>query len=137
MKTILKLVMAIHIALYRLTGGKVGGKMGSTILLLDSVGRKSGQRLTAPVVYFEDNGNYVVAASYGGAPNHPGWYFNLMAQPFTTIQVMGNLFQVTVTEAQGEERERLWAKLVAGNPQFAGYKQKTERVIPLLILSPK
>jgi F420H(2)-dependent quinone reductase len=137
MKMFMRMWMAMHVFLYRLTGGKVLGKMGKTdVLLLDTVGRKSGQQRTIPVMFFRDGGAYVITASAGGAPSNPGWYYNLRAHPQTTIQVMDQRINVTASEADQGERERLWAKLVSLNPQFKGYETRTTRKIPMLLLKP-
>lgn len=136
MKTIIQMWMAVHVFVYRLTGGKLGGKMGGDVLLLDTVGRKSGKQRTNPLMFFRDGSAYVITASAGGAPANPGWYYNLLAHPLTTIQVMDRRIQVTVSEADQDECERLWAKLVSISPQFQGYETKTTRKIPMLLLKP-
>ena len=136
MKIFMQIWMAIHVFLYRVTGGKIGGKMGGDVLLLDTVGRKSGKQRTNPVMFFRDGGAYVITASAGGAPANPGWYYNLRAHPKTTIQVMGQRIHVTASEADQGERKRLWAKLVSLSPQFKGYETKTPRKIPMLLLKP-
>lgn len=138
MKWLLRRFLATHIGLYRLTGGRVGGKLGNNaILLLYTVGRKSGRQQITPLVYFRDGNSYVITASNGGAARHPAWYYNLKARPQTQIQVMGRQIQVTVEEAAAPVHERLWQQLIAGHPQFAGYQAKTARVIPLLVLHPR
>ena len=137
MKMIIRLFMALHIFLYRMTKGKFGGQMGpNAILLLHSVGRKSGQARVSPLVYFRDGENYVVTASNGGGERHPGWYFNLKQQPATKIEVMDAVLPVTARIAAGEERSRLWTKLTANSPQFIDYEKKTSREIPLFVLEP-
>ena len=137
MKWLLRLFLATHIRLYRLTGGRVGGKLGNNaILLLYTVGRKSGRQQITPLVYFRDGNSYVITASNGGADRHPAWYHNLKARPQTQIQVMDSQLQVIAEEAALPVRERLWQQLIAGHPQFAGYQAKTARLIPLLVLHP-
>ena len=136
MKILMQLWMAIHVFLYRRTGGKIGGKMGGDVLLLDTVGRKSGKPRTNPVMFFRDGSAYVITASAGGAPANPGWYYNLRAHPQTTIDVMDQHIHVTASEADQGEHDRLWAKLVSLNPQFKGYETKTTRKIPMLLLKP-
>ena len=126
-----------HVFLYRLTGGKIGGKFGpGQVLLLDSMDRKTGKVRTNPVMYIRDGNNYVVTASAGGAARNPGWYHNLKANPRTTIQVMNQKMTLTVEEALAEKREALWVKLTTQQPQFKGYASKTTRKIPILILKP-
>ena len=137
MKWLLRLFLATHIRLYRLTGGRVGGKLGNNaILLLYTVGRKSGRQQITPLVYFRDGNDYIITASNGGADRHPAWYYNLKARPQTQIQVMDRHIHVTAEEATAAVRERLWQQLIAGHPQFAGYQTKTARLIPLLVLHP-
>src|SRR5450759_4211227 len=137
MKMIMQWFMALHVFFYRLTGGKMGGKFGGgQVLLLDSMGRKTRKSRTNPVMFIRDGNNYVVTASAGGAPANPGWYYNLIANPSTKIQVMGQKIDVSVEEARGEKREQLWSKLTAEQPQFKGYETKTTRKIHMLILKP-
>jgi deazaflavin-dependent oxidoreductase (nitroreductase family) len=136
MKIFMQMWMAIHVFMYRLTGGKIGGKMGGDVLLLDTVGRKSGNQRTNPVMFFRDGGAYVITASAGGAPANPGWYYNLRAHPQTSIQVMDQRIQVIASEADQGEHERLWAKLVSISPQFKRYQTRTTRKIPMLLLKP-
>lgn len=133
----MNLFTSFHVFLYRLTGGKIGGKFGpGQVLLLDSMGRKTGKVRTNPLMYIRDGNNYVVTASAGGAVRNPGWYHNLKANPRTTIQVMDQKMTVTVEEALAEKREALWAQLTTQQPQFKGYESKTTRKIPILILKP-
>src|SRR5215212_11519731 len=99
MKILIRIVMAAHVFIYRLTSGKVLGKLGNNpILLLDTVGRKSGKHRTTPLMYIRDGKNYVITASNGGADAHPGWYFNLKSNPKTTIQVLGEKMTVNAQE---------------------------------------
>lgn len=137
MKIFLKLGMAIHIFLYRLTGGKIGGKMGGAILLLDTVGARSGKQRTNPLLFFRAGDVYVITASAGGSPSNPGWYYNLRAHPKTTIQVMDQRLAVTASEAEPGERQRLWKQLVTHSPQFQSYESRTTRKIPMLLLKPQ
>ena len=135
MKSLMQIFLALHVFIYRLTGGKVMGKFGpGTVLLLNTVGRKSGEARTTPVTYFRDGADYVIVASAGGGPKNPGWYYNLKANPHTRIQVMDKVISVSAEEANGVERERLWTTLVTRYPQFNGYAQKAGRVIPLMLL---
>jgi deazaflavin-dependent oxidoreductase (nitroreductase family) len=90
-----------------------------------------------PVAYLEDDGRYAIFASKAGAPTNPGWYHNLRAHPETTIEVGGDTVAVTAEEASSSERERLFAAQVERSPQFAEYQQKTERVIPVIVLTPR
>lgn len=137
MNVLVRFFLKSHIFLYRLTSGKIGGKLvGNPILLLDSIGRKSGKKRTTPLVYFSDGEDYVIIASNGGAPSHPAWYYNLKHTPHTTVQVMDKQIPVTTAVASPAERGRIWPALIAKHDQFRQYQEKTEREIPLVILSP-
>lgn len=137
-KFVMRSFLRLHTAIYRLTNGKIGGNMGGNkILLLNSIGRKSGKTRVSPLVYIEDNGRYVLAASNGGGPNHPGWYYNLLSTPNVTIELMGKMINVVAEMADEAEHKRLWAKLIADFDQFRQYQEKTERKIQLFILTPE
>ena len=104
------------------------------MLLLDHVGAKSGRKRTAPLGYFEDGDDVVIVASKGGDHRHPAWYHNLMANPDTTIQVGAETRPVHARPAGADERSRLWPKAVAAYRGYSGYQERTDRVIPLIIL---
>ena len=125
-----------HVRRYRETGGEVGHiwKEGSTILLLTTTGRKSGEPRTTPLIYAQDGDRYVIVASKGGAPEHPGWYENLEKTPEVELQVLDEVFPARARTAEGEERERLWAKANEVWPHYAEYQQKTDREIPVVVL---
>ncbi len=132
----LRVMSGINTALYRLTGGKVGGRMGKApILLLTVAGRKTGKRRTTPLLYGRDGDNFVVIASKGGAPQHPAWYLNLKGQE-AEILVGRKRQRVRAREAEGEERERLWALMVSLYRAYDSYQKKTERRIPVVVLAP-
>jgi len=132
-----KLGSSAHTGLYRATGGKLGGRMGKNpILLLNTVGRKSGKKRVTPLFYVVDGGDYVIIASQGGAPTHPAWYLNLMANPDTTVEVGDREVRVKAEEADAAEKTRLWQKMVEIYPAYDDYQKKTEREIPLLVLHP-
>lgn len=127
---------AIHTALYRVSGGKVGGRMrGAPVLLLSVTGRKSGKRRTTPLLYGREGDAYVLIASAGGAPRNPAWYLNLQGQE-PEVLVGRQRVQVRARDAEGEERERLWALMVALYPAYADYQTKTTRRIPVVVLEP-
>jgi len=125
-----------HVRRYRETGGEVGHdwKEGSTVLLLTTTGRTSGEPRTTPLIYAEDGDNYVIVASQGGAPTHPGWYRNLSKDPNVELQVRDEVFPARARTAEGEERERLWHKVNEVWPHYAEYQTKTDRVIPVVVL---
>jgi deazaflavin-dependent oxidoreductase (nitroreductase family) len=125
----------LHIPLYRLSGGRLLGRvMGMPVLLLDTVGRKSGQRRTNALTWFPKGDDFVVIASVLGEPRDPAWWRNLRAAPETTIQVGSERIAVRAREAAGAEREQLWSAVVATAPAYAEYQALTERRIPVVVL---
>ena len=127
-----------HSSVYRRSDGRVWGTMfGGPVLLLNTTGRKSGQRRTNPLLYVRDGEDFVLIASNGGAPRHPAWYLNLMATPNATVEVGDREFRVRAEEADGEEKARLWQKMVEMYPAYDSYQKKTDREIPLLVLHPR
>jgi deazaflavin-dependent oxidoreductase (nitroreductase family) len=117
--------------------GRVGGMFdGLPLLLLHHTGAKSGNSRINPLAYQEDDGRYVVFASKAGAPTNPDWYHNLKAHPDVTIEVGTDTIDVLASEASGEERERLYRTQAERLPQFAEYAKRTERVIPVVVLTP-
>ncbi len=133
----LKLGSGVHAGVYRATKGRVFGRMGkSPLLLLNTVGRKSGKKRTTPLIYVMDGEDFVLIASKGGAPSHPAWYLNLMANPEVTVEVGDRDLRVRAEEVHGEEKTRLWQKMVETYPTYDDYQTKTEREIPLLKLHP-
>ncbi len=125
-----------HVRRYRETGGKVGHvwREGSTILLLTTTGRTSGEKRTAPLIYAEDGASFVIVASKGGAPDDPGWYKNIEKTPEVELQVKDEVFRARARKATGEERARLWRKANAVWPQYDEYAKKTSREIPVVVL---
>jgi len=125
-----------HVERYRETGGEVGHiwKEGSTVLLLTTRGRKTGRPTTTPLIYAQDGDRYVIVASKGGAPEHPGWFRNLAKDPEVELQVLDEVFPARARVAEGAERERLWAKANEVWPHYAEYQLKTDREIPVVVL---
>jgi deazaflavin-dependent oxidoreductase (nitroreductase family) len=125
-----------HVRRYRETGGEVGHiwREGSTILLLTTTGRSSGKPRTTPLIYAQDGDRYVIVASKGGAPEHPGWYENLAKDPNVELQVKDEVFPARARTAEGEERERLWRKANEVWPHYDEYATKTDRQIPVVVL---
>jgi deazaflavin-dependent oxidoreductase (nitroreductase family) len=125
-----------HVKRYRETGGEVGHvwREGSTILLLTTTGRKSGEARTTPLIYAQDGDRYVIVASKGGAPEHPGWYENLAKDPNVGLQVKDEVFPARARTAEGEERERLWRKANEVWRHYDEYQTKTDREIPVVVL---
>jgi len=126
-----------HVRAYRETGGERGYIWNNaTTLLLTTKGRKSGSEKTVPLIFLRDGENFVIIASLGGAPEHPVWYLNLVADPRITLQVKDKVFEAVARTAQSPERERLWAKAVEAWPQYDDYQAKTTRRIPVVVLEP-
>jgi deazaflavin-dependent oxidoreductase (nitroreductase family) len=125
-----------HVRRYRETGGEVGHiwREGSTILLLTTLGRTSGEERTTPLIYAEDGDRYVIVASKGGAPEDPGWYRNLSKTPEVQLQVLDEVFPARARTASDEERERLWRKANTVWPHYDDYATKTDREIPVVVL---
>ena len=122
---------------YRLSGGKLGGRIfGNPILLLNTTGRKTGRSRTTPLLYLPDGENMVIVASNGGAQKHPAWYFNLRSDPEVEVEIGDRKLQVRAQDAEGEEKQGLWKRLVAAYPGYANYQKKTDREIPVVILHP-
>ncbi len=123
---------------FRAHEGRVGGRFeGSPLLLLHHTGARSGKSYVNPLAYQADGGRYVIFASKGGAPENPGWYHNLKANPETTIEVGTETVPVRAAEATGEERERLFATQAERVPQFGAYQQTADRRIPVIVLTPR
>lgn len=130
--------MQTHVALYRRTGGAIGGMLaGRPMLLLMTIGRKSGQERATPISYYPDGDRYILIASNGGAPRHPQWFFNLLANPQAKIQVQKKIIEVTAKQADPEERQRLWSLITEKYQNFADYQERITREIPVVILTPR
>jgi deazaflavin-dependent oxidoreductase (nitroreductase family) len=129
-------IVALNTGLYRLSGGRVMGKMGAApILLLTTTGRTSGRPRTVPLLYLKDDTGFVIVASFAGAPKHPAWYLNLEANPKVELQVGRERFAGTARRASAGEKLRLWPSLIAIYPAYADYQKRTTREIPVVIVS--
>ena len=136
-KLLTRAFIGAHLALYRATGGRIGGTMGAMrILLLTTRGRKSGQPRTAPLVYFEDGERLVVIGSKGGAPSDPLWWQNLKQTPQATVQIGARKQPVRARLASAAERALLWPRIKQENPAYARYEKLTSREIPVVLLEP-
>lgn len=125
-----------HIDAYVSTGGEDGHLWrGVPTLLLTTVGRRSGERRRTALIYGRDGANYVIVASYGGSPTHPAWYLNLVDHPEVEVQVGDDVFTATARTVDPVGRERLWPKLAKIWPDYDTYKNKTDREIPLVVLT--
>ena len=131
-------LVKLHPHLYRLTGGRLlPSPLGrSSTVLVDQVGRRSGVKRTTPLLYLRDGEDVVVVASKGGSHKHPKWWLNLREMDETEIQIGDERRRVKVRQATPEERQRLWPKVVEVWSDYATYQKRTEREIPLGILSP-
>jgi deazaflavin-dependent oxidoreductase (nitroreductase family) len=134
-KWIFKQFMQFQIFMYRRSGSKTMGYVrGMPLLLLTTVGRKTGKQRVTPVMYLRDGDNYVITASNAGEDKHPSWFLNLQANPQARIEVGNMTGGVMAHPASPEEKGRLWAQLIEQAPFFEGYKKKTTRDIPMVIL---
>jgi deazaflavin-dependent oxidoreductase (nitroreductase family) len=137
MKYLFRLWLAIHVGIYRLSGGKLGGNMNGTgVLLLTTTGSKSGKVRTIPLGCFDHKEGYVIVASNGGQPANPAWYYNLRSNPRVTVQVLDKVIPVIAEVLSGDARAQAWQKVIATSPSYANYEKKTTREIPLVLLRP-
>jgi len=125
-----------HTAVFRLTGGRIGGRMvGAPILLLHHTGAKSGKRRVSPLLYLPDGDRMVIVASKGGYTKHPGWFHNLMANPDTRVELpREGKVAVRARQASPEERDKLWPRVVEHYKGYAAYQRSTSREIPVVVL---
>ena len=136
---VIELFWKWHPRLYRWSGGRIGGKLaGLPVLLLETIGRRSGERRETALTYLPhphpDGEHFVVIASVLGEPKHPAWYLNLCADPKVAVTVGRSRIAVTARDAEGEEREQIWDDLVAVAPDYEQYRTKTDRRIPVVVL---
>lgn len=127
----------LHIFLYRLTGGVLGRRLvRNDMLLLTTTGSKSGKQHTVPLLYLRDGDTPVVIASWGGRPDHPQWYSNLLAHPEATVQVRSKRWRVRARTADADERALWWPRVLAAYKGYRVYESNTDRVIPVVFLEP-
>jgi deazaflavin-dependent oxidoreductase (nitroreductase family) len=120
---------------FRANDGKVSGPfVGAPLLLLTTTGAKTGREHTTPVVYARDGDRLLVFGSKAGAPTHPAWYHNLVANPTVTVELPGERFEARAVVLEGDERDRLFDAQKAAMPGFADYERKTSRTIPVIAL---
>jgi deazaflavin-dependent oxidoreductase (nitroreductase family) len=126
-----------QVALYESSGGTQGTELqGKPVIILTSVGAKTGKIRKTPLMRVEHGGEYAVVASKGGAPEHPVWYYNLAANPHVELQDGPVKKDYQAREVTGSEREAWWDRAVAAWPDYANYQTKTTRTIPLFVLTP-
>lgn len=127
-----------HKHLYRWSGGRIGARMANLpVLLLETVGRRSGAPRINALTYLPRGEACVVIASVLGEPRHPAWYLNLVARPEVGVQVGARRFRARAREAEGAEREAIWDALVAVSPDYSQYRERTQRRIPVVVLEPQ
>ena len=137
LRRIVRGFLALHRSVYRLTGGRIGGKFGrNRVLLLTTKGRRSGKPWTTPVFYLEDGQNLVVIASNNGRDQHPAWYLNLRQEPRVEVQVLGKRGPYQAGLAASEDRERYWRELATRYKGYESYRRKTNREFPIVVLEP-
>lgn len=126
-----------QVALFESTDGAEGNLLrGVPVVVITSVGAKSGKLRKTPVMRIEHDGRYAAVASQGGAPEHPGWYFNFVAHPRVELQDGADKKEYVAREVTGEEKATWWERAVAVWPPYADYQQKTDREIPVFVLEP-
>jgi deazaflavin-dependent oxidoreductase (nitroreductase family) len=136
---VIKLMSWLNTWVYRISGGRIAGRFpgGAPVLLLTTIGRKSGQPQTAPLLYLTDGDNYVVVASKGGMSQHPLWFKNLEANPRVEIEVGAQKIAATAQRATAMQKASLWPRLVTMYPSYADYQARTSRDIPVVIITPQ
>lgn len=135
----MKLMGPVHIWLYRVSGGRIGGRFPvskAPVVLLTTVGRRSGEARTVPLIHLEDGERLVIVASQGGMPAHPAWYHNLVAHPRVTVETGRRVRDMDARVADDAERAALWPRLVAMYAGYDEYQARTDRRIPVVILDP-
>jgi deazaflavin-dependent oxidoreductase (nitroreductase family) len=126
-----------HVARYRETGGEEGHDwQGTKTLLLTTIGRRTGEPRELPLIYGRHGDDYLVVASKGGAPEHPAWYLNLEANPEVEVQVGPERFKATARTATAQERAEVWPIMTAEWPAYDDYQRKTDREIPVVVITP-
>ena len=134
---LLRLAWWIHRWLLRLSGGRIAASNNDMpVLLLTTRGRRSGEERNVALQFLHDGDSYVVIGSFAGEDRHPSWWLNLEAAPDANVMVRGRRQRIRAREALGEERDRLWQRVVEADPAYAEYEQRTARRIPVVILEP-
>lgn len=137
MNTWYKFFTSANVFVYKLSGGRIGNKLGrQSVLLLHTIGRKSGKKHTTTLSYYRDGENYLVVGSNWGKDTQPGWFHNLSQQPRTIIQVGRTTLHVDAHQAEGNEYQQLWELVTKLNQQYIQYQKTIQRRIPIMILTP-
>jgi len=133
-----QVMSSTHVFFYKLSGGRIGGRMHKVpVLLLTTTGRKTGRKRTTPVLYVRDGNRLVIVASNGGRPRNPSWWMNLMHNPIAMVQVKDVKQTIYAQRALGSEKERLWQLMTSVYPSYDDYQKRTDRDIPVVVLMPK
>jgi F420H(2)-dependent quinone reductase len=137
-KSAMRVGSALNVLVYRLSQGKLLSRFpsGAPVCLLTTKGRKSGRWRTVPLLYLADGNDFIVVASQGGSPQHPGWYLNLKADPSGELTIGRQRFPILTRRVSEEEKAQLWPRLVKIYPPYEAYQRRTKRVIPVVRLSP-
>ena len=133
-----KILGGVNTWLFRVSGGRIGGRFlyGAPVMLLTTIGQRTGQRRTAPVLYLEDTENLVTVASKAGSAHDPRWYRNLVANPDVEVEIGGEHRSMRARTASADEKLRLWPHLTKMYPPYDTYQKRTDREIPVVILEP-
>ncbi len=136
---VLKVMSKTTTWVYRASGGRLGGRFlrGAPVMLLTTIGRRSGEPRIAPLIYLEDGDNVVTVASKGGSARHPLWYRNLQANPDVEVQIGADKRKLRARTASAEEKDKLWSRLTTVYPDYDDYQARTDRDIPVVILEPR
>jgi len=136
---LVKVMSRTNTWVYRASGGRLGARFlrGAPVMLLTTIGRRSGQRRTSPLIYLEDGDRVVVVASKGGSARHPHWYGNLQANPDVEVQIGAGKRRLRARTASAEEKDALWPRLTAIYRDYDDYQARTDRDIPVVILEPR
>jgi len=137
--TVIRVMSRFNTWIFRLSGGRLLNRFpgGAPVLLLTTIGRKSGQPQTAPLLYLQDGNTYVIVASKGGMSHDPLWFKNLVANPRVEIEVGNRKLTATARRADDAQKAALWPRLVKMYPSYADYQARTERNIPVVVLTPE
>jgi len=134
---LLKYFARAHIWVYRRTNGRLGAKLlWFPAALVTTKGRRTGEPRTTATLYLRDDDRVVLPASFGGRSDHPAWYRNLKANPNVAVQIRGDRLDLVARDATDEERARYWPRLIRIYPPYKGYRDATDRVIPLVVCEP-
>lgn len=131
-----KRLSSLHTLSFKATRGRIGKRLADNdMLLLTTVGSKTGKVHTVPLLYLRDRDDVIIVASWGGRPNHPQWYGNLLVNPSVTIQILAESTYVIARTARSEERSRIWPLATSAYAGYREYQSRTNREIPIVILS--